>query len=175
MKWDKDLISQLSTPKFKFFRVSEWTKEGTPWKWILTIFKYKKWISITVRAQKLDEKKGSFVWVMVLKLPKIVHFLQICADFNKKSKSIKTIYLHLSKIPYHALSENNIFYRGLNNSSWDIEILRFNPNWGGLFRGSFCGGGITFPTRPPPSLSKTWSLVQKYTHIFSFRKFTRPP
>ena len=65
-------------------------------------------------------------WVMVLKLPKIVHFLQICADFSKKSKSIKAIYLSPSKRPHHALSENIMFYRGLSNSSrvikeWNIK------------------------------------------------------
>ena len=58
---------------------------------------------------------------MVLKLPKILHFLQICADHSKKSKSIKEIYLNSSKRPHHALSENSMFYRGLSNSSPDIE------------------------------------------------------
>ena len=60
-------------------------------------------------------------WVMVLKLTKIVHFLQICADLSKKSKSIKAIYLYPPERPHHALSENSMFYRGLNNSSRDIE------------------------------------------------------
>ena len=92
------------------------------------IFQIQKWISQTVRAQKVDEKNGviclvSFFpsWVMVLKLPKIVHFLQICADLSKKSKSIKAIYLYPSERPHHALSENSMFYRGLSNSSRDIE------------------------------------------------------
>ena len=74
------------------------------------IFQIQKWISQIVRAQKLDEKNGviclvSFFtsWVMVLKLPKIVHFLQICADLSKKSKSIKAIYLHPSERPHHTL------------------------------------------------------------------------
>ena len=48
---------------------------------------------------------------MVLKLPKIVHFLQICAD-RKKPKYIKAIYFYPSERLYHALSENSIFYRG---------------------------------------------------------------
>ena len=50
---------------------------------------------------------------MVLKLPKIVHFLQICADLSKKPKHIKTIYSYPSEIPHHAPSENSIFYRDL--------------------------------------------------------------
>ena len=49
---------------------------------------------------------------MVLKLPKIVHFLQICADLRKKSKSIKAIYLYPSERPHYTLSENSMFYRG---------------------------------------------------------------
>ena len=36
---------------------------------------------------------------MVLKLPKIVYFLLICADFSKKSKSIEEfIYIHLKDL-----------------------------------------------------------------------------
>ena len=58
---------------------------------------------------------------MVFKLLKIVHFLQICADVSKKSKSIVAIYLYPSKIPHHALSENSMFERGLSKSSRDIE------------------------------------------------------
>ena len=38
-----------------------------------------------------------------------------------KFKSIKTIYLYLSERPNHALSENSMFYRGLSNSSQDIQ------------------------------------------------------
>ena len=58
---------------------------------------------------------------MLHKLPKIVHSLQICADLRKKSKSIKAIYLYPYERPHHALSENSMFYRGLSNSSRDIE------------------------------------------------------
>ena len=59
---------------------------------------------------------------MVLKLPKIVYFLQIWTDLSKKSKYIKAIYLHPSEGPHHALSEKSMFYRGLGNSSRDIKI-----------------------------------------------------
>ena len=58
---------------------------------------------------------------MVLKLPKIVYFLQICADLSKKLKSIKVIYLYPSERPRHALLESSMFYKGLSNSSQDIE------------------------------------------------------
>ena len=46
---------------------------------------------------------------MTLKLPKIVHYLQICADLSKKPKSIKAIYFYPSERFHHALSENSIF------------------------------------------------------------------
>ena len=57
---------------------------------------------------------------MVLKLAKIVHFLQIFADLSETSKSSKGIYLYPSERPHHACSEN-MFYRGLGNSSRDFE------------------------------------------------------
>ena len=86
-------------------------------------FQIHKRISQTVRVQKVDEKNSAICivfffpsQVMVLKLLKIVHFLQICADPSKKSKSIKAIYLYPSERTHHALSENSMFYRGLNNS-----------------------------------------------------------
>ena len=58
---------------------------------------------------------------MILQLLKILHFLQICADLNKISKSIKAIYIYPSERPHHALSENIMFYKGLSNTSRDIE------------------------------------------------------
>ena len=58
---------------------------------------------------------------MVLKLSKIVDFLQICADLNKNCKSIKAIYLHPSERPHHALSESSMFYKGLSNSLRDVK------------------------------------------------------
>ena len=59
---------------------------------------------------------------MVLKLPKIVDFLQICADLSKKSKYIKAIYLYPSERPHHALPENSMFYKGLSISSRDTRV-----------------------------------------------------
>ena len=51
-------------------------------------------------------------WVMILKLSKKVHFLQFCADFSHKPKSVKAIYMYEPE-SYYNLSENNIVYRGL--------------------------------------------------------------
>ena len=48
---------------------------------------------------------------MVLKLPKIVHFLQICADLSKKPKSIKTISIHLKDLMM--LFQKIVFFIGL--------------------------------------------------------------
>ena len=98
----------------------------TPWKWTLTIFKYKN--EYHKQSSKSKWKKWRHLsnfffssWVMVLKLPKIVHFLLICADLSKKPKSIKRIYFYPSERPPHALSENSIFYRGPSNNSQDIK------------------------------------------------------
>ena len=73
-------------------------QRGNPIKINFDILQIQKWISQTVRAQKINEKIGSFPsWVGVLKLSKIVHFLYICANLSKKSKSLKAIYLHSSQ------------------------------------------------------------------------------
>ena len=97
---------------------------GDPMKMNFDNFQIQKWKSEIVRAQKVDHFfyfPFFASWVMVLELPKIVHFLQDCADLSKKSKSIKAIYLYPPEIPHHALSENNMFYRGLSKNSRDIE------------------------------------------------------
>ena len=38
--------------------------------------------------------------VKVRKLSKKVHFLQLCADLNKKSKTVKAIYINESEFTY---------------------------------------------------------------------------
>ena len=53
-------------------------------------------------------------WAMVLKLSKKLHFLQLCADLSKKSKSIKAIYIYATERSGYALSENGIVYYALN-------------------------------------------------------------
>ena len=55
-------------------------------------------MSATVRAQNVDEKRWVTCLVslfMVLKLPKILLVLQICADLSNESKSIKAIYISI--------------------------------------------------------------------------------
>ena len=57
---------------------------------------------------------------MVLKLPKILLSLQICANLRKKPKSIKAIYFYPCKRPHHALLENIIFQIGIRDTVHEI-------------------------------------------------------
>ena len=47
---------------------------------------------------------------MVLKLSKIVSFLQFFVDISKKSKAVKVIYTYASESSHFALLENGIGY-----------------------------------------------------------------
>ena len=47
---------------------------------------------------------------MVLKLSKIVSFLQILADISKKSKAFIAIYVYASESSYFTLLENGVGY-----------------------------------------------------------------
>ena len=49
-------------------------------------------------------------WIMVLKLSKKLHVLKFCADFSKKSNSIKAIHIYASETSCSALSENGMVY-----------------------------------------------------------------
>ena len=46
---------------------------------------------------------------MILKLSKIVHFLQICVALSKKSKSTKAIHLYPSETPHQPLPAKSMF------------------------------------------------------------------
>ena len=77
-------------PQIQVFSRPEWTKGGTPKKWILTIFKYKNGYHKQLELKKYMKKYGAIClvplftfWVMVLKLP---HYLQTCADLCKWPK-----------------------------------------------------------------------------------------
>ena len=72
----------------------------------------------------VDEKNGVICLVsifvsrvMVLKLSKIVHFLQFCADLSNKLKSAKIIYIYVSESSHYTHSENDIVYRDLRHHS----------------------------------------------------------
>ena len=55
----------------------------------------------------------SLFWVMVLKLSKIVYFLQDFADINKKSKAVLAIYVYASESSRFALVENVFVYHAM--------------------------------------------------------------
>ena len=75
---------------------------------------------LTVRAWKADEKNGvmnlvfiSPSWFMVLKLSKILSFLQFFADISKTSKAVIAIFVYTSECSHFALSENGVGYYGM--------------------------------------------------------------
>ena len=125
----KILISQLSLPKFRYFTDQNGRKGEPQLKWIdiFDIFQIQKWISQIVRAQKIDDKNGVICLVSlfpslvkVLKLPKIVHFFQICADLSRNLNLLKQfIYIHLKDL---MLFQKTVFFIG----DWAAvhEILR---------------------------------------------------
>ena len=95
-------------------------------------FQIQKWILQTIRSEKVDEKNEVICvvlifssWVMVLKLSKKVHFLRFCADFSKKFKSIKAIYIYASKMSLYSHSENGIVYYDTIYSFWVCWVSIF--------------------------------------------------
>ena len=123
---DKGLISQLLPSKFRYFADQNGPK-GDHMKTNFDAFSNTK-MKVRKRAQKVDEKNGvigliSFFTscVIVLKLPKIVHFLQIFADLSKKCKSIKAVYSYPSERS-HVLSEKSICYRDLRY--WELKYQK---------------------------------------------------
>ena len=77
------------------------------------------------RARKADVKNGvisvvfiSLSWFMVLKLSKIVSFLQFFADISKKSKAVIAIYVYACKSSVFTLLENGVGY-------YDLEFRRY--------------------------------------------------
>ena len=75
----------------------------------------------TLRAEKVDQKNGVIcflpeLWSKTVQKKK-VFLLQLCADLNKKSKSIKAIYIYTSESSLSILSENGMVYRGPSHRS----------------------------------------------------------
>ena len=80
-------------------------QRGTPWKQILTIFKYKN--EYRKQLEMKNRWKNGVIclvsffafWVMVLKLSKIVQLLQVCADLSNKLSLLKQFtYIHLKDL-----------------------------------------------------------------------------
>ena len=59
---------------------------------------------------------------MVLKLSKKMHFLQSCANLNKKSKSVKAIYIYTPERSRYTLSENGIVHCAISYYFGDISV-----------------------------------------------------
>ena len=85
--------------------------------------------NVTKGVEKVNEKNGVIClvsmfssWVIVLKLSKKVHLLQYCADFSKKTKPVKAIYIYASKRSRYALSENDIVNYAITYCFGDIRI-----------------------------------------------------
>ena len=74
---------------------------------------------------------------MVLKLFKKVHFLQFCADFSKKYKSIKAIYIYTSERSCYTLSENGFVYCAMTGFELAVCNSQFAKRFGSLEM-SFC-------------------------------------
>ena len=103
IQWEKILISQLTPPKFRYFAYQNGWKED-PMKLNFGNFQIQKWISQTIRAEKVDEKNWViclisifFSWVLVLKLPKIVHFCKFVLISAKSLNILKNSFLSICK------------------------------------------------------------------------------
>ena len=85
----------------------------------------------TVRAEKVDEKMGSFVRfpcflseLWSLNCPNKCIFCNFVLTSARKSKSDKAIYIYGSESSYYNLSENDMVYRGLSHrSNIDTEVI----------------------------------------------------
>ena len=108
-------------------------------------FQIQKWMSQTVRAEKVDGKNGIICLVsmlpsrvLALKLSEKVQLLQYCADLSKKSNYIKTIYIYASERSRCALSENGTFYYVMIYWFGDIRV------WNQRSLINFCWASIFF-------------------------------
>ena len=62
---------------------------------------------------------------MVLKLSKIVVFLQIFSDVSNKSKAVITVYVHVLESSCFTLLENGIVYYAMTYSLEDFSVRRW--------------------------------------------------
>ena len=61
---------------------------------------------------------------MVRKLSQKVHFLQFCAYFSKKSKSVKAIYIFGSESSPSTLSENGVWFIVVQGTVHEILAIK---------------------------------------------------
>ena len=106
-------------PILEVFYRPEWTKRGTTWKWILSIFKFRnEWYKRL--EQKSRWKKGIIclmfaVWVMVLKQSEKIFWNSVLTSAKNLLKQFR--YMH-SK----AFSENDILYCAMTYCFGNIRV-----------------------------------------------------
>ena len=141
-------------------------------------FQIQKWMLQTVRTEKVDEKNGIIFlvfmfpsWIMVRKLSKKMHFLQLCADLSKKSKSIKAIYIYASKRSRYALSENGIVYYAMTYCFGDISVwsrrILLNFCWISIFFDILIANILWSVAQTPLSHNIFWkSVMRTFRYIY---------
>ena len=92
-------------------------------------------INITNRVEKVNEKKNEVIclvfkfpsWVMALNLSRKVHFLQFYADFSKKPKSVKAIYIFHLKV-LTTLIQKMKWFIGIWATPYEILAIEISKN-----------------------------------------------
>ena len=145
-------------------------------------FQIQKWMSQTVRAEKVDGKNGVIKLVsifpsrvMVLKLSKkVISCLKFCADLSKKSKYFKAIYIYISERSRCALSENGIVYFTMIYSFGDIKVWSqktlLNFCWISMFFDLLITN-ILWAARTPINHTIFWKSVISFKYVYG--KFFR--
>ena len=136
------------------FYKPEWIIRGTTWKWILTIFKYKNEYYKQSRKSRWKNEVICLVfkfpsWVLVLNLSRKVHFLQFCADFSKKPKSVKEIYIFHPKV-LTTFFQKIIWFIGTWSTLYEILAIK-----------------ICWLSRNVTKLFDKWQL-DKWPHFFIY-------
>ena len=144
-------------------------------------FQIQKWMSQTVRVEKVDGKNGVISLVsifpsrvMVLKLSKkVISFLKFCAELSKKSKYIKAIYIYTSERSCCALSENGIVYFTMIYSFGDIKVWSqkklLNFCWISMFFHLLITN-ILWTAQIPINHTIFWKSVIRYIYGKFFRR-----
>ena len=104
-RYDEINVFWIERDKISISQLSEWTKGGTPWKWILGIFKCKNEFLKQLGLEKQMKKARLFVWSLnCQKLRPFCTFLLMLG----KIKAVIEIYIYPFESSRFALSENGI-------------------------------------------------------------------
>ena len=146
----------------------EWAKGGSPWKWILTTFKWKNEFPNQLGLEKQMKKMGwviflvfmSTSWVMVLKLSKIVCFFHFFAGISNKSKYVIAVYVYAFDSSWFALLENGIVL------TYSLEGISFWRWWISL---NFCWFSTFFVL----FLNISWTGSDPYKTYYFWKSMMR--